>query len=368
MERRSLTATVDHAMDVGRVDGFRLAVVFTGNQIVVSVSGEIDMLTAPSLHEAIGELIDVQRDVDLVLDLAELEFIDASGLRVIDAASAQLGAVGRLLLLRSPPSMTVRILQITGLIDRIRISPTVTPTTRPAIDRLAYNVVADLHHIAAQFEHTAIDAALERLTVLAAASIAMADGVSVTLDRNGHLSTVASSNPTVMRMDDHQYETGQGPCLSAATDGHAFHSTSLATEDRWPIFVPRAIAEGIASILSSPLMAADQPIGALNIYSNTERAFDGHEQQLATLFAAHASAMLGEADDIDADTRTRLAEALAARETIAQAQGVLMARDHITAESAAASLHRSARTARITVLAGAENILASAVHQPLSEG
>jgi anti-anti-sigma factor len=367
MERRSLATTADHVVGLGRVHGFRIGVAFTGDQIVVGVVGEIDAFTAPYLLEAIGELIDVQRDVDLVLDLAELEFIDASGLRVIATASAQLGAVGRLLLLRSPPPMTVRILQTTGLIDRVRVSPTLTSSTRPAIDRLAYNVVVDLHRVAAQFEHTALDAALERLTVLAAAALDSADGVSVTLDRNGRLATVASSNPTVLLMDAHQYETGQGPCLSAATEGQPFYSTSLATEDRWPIFVPRAISEGIASILSSPLLAADQAIGALNIYSNTERAFDNHEQQLATLFAGHASAMLHEADYIDADTRTRIADALSARETIAQAQGVLMARDHNTPDTAAASLHRSARTARITVLSNAANIVAGASRQPMSE-
>ena len=55
-----------------------------------------------------------------------------------------------------------------------------------------------------------------------------ADGVSVTLERNGRLATVASSNDTVMRMDDHQYETGEGPCLSAAAEGHWFHIESLA--------------------------------------------------------------------------------------------------------------------------------------------
>ncbi len=85
-----------------------------------------------------------------------------------------------------------------------------------------------------------IDAALRLVTLLAGATVEGADGVSVTLERNGRLSTVASTNDTVRLMDDHQYATGEGPCLAAAAQGHWFHSESLAEEDRWPAFVPRA--------------------------------------------------------------------------------------------------------------------------------
>ena len=156
-----------------------------------------------------------------------------------------------------------------------------------------------------------------------------ADGVSVTLERNGRLATVASSNDTVMRMDDHQYETGEGPCLSAAAEGHWFHIESLAAEKRWPAFVPLAEKEGIASILSTPLMTAERPVRALNIYSNTDRAFAAQQQEVAALFASHASAILTDARVFDEQLGKPLADALLARQTIARAQGALMARYHI---------------------------------------
>jgi GAF domain-containing protein len=163
-------------------------------------------------------------------------------------------------------------------------------------------------------------------------------------------------------MDHHQYQTGEGPCLAAAAEGHWFHIESLADENRWPAFVPHAINEGIASILSTPLMNADRSIGALNIYSNTERVFGAHQQELAALFATQVSEILADAGGAatDAEATTRIASALRAREIIARAQGILMARQHLAADDAAASLHRAARTARITVLDQATAITASA--------
>lgn len=231
----------------------------------------------------------------------------------------------------------------------------------------AADLPADLARTASMpASHDVIDAALRLVTALASATVEGADGVSVSLERHGQLTTVAASDDTVVLMDDHQYQTGQGPCLAAAAEGHWFHIESLAEEDRWPAFVPRAMEEGIASILSTPLKTGDRPLGALNIYSNTERAFGPSQQELAALFATQASGILTDAgaDVTDEAAAERIHEALLARETIARAQGVLMARHNITAERATITLHRAARTAEVPVLQRATEILTSTQSRP----
>ena len=77
-------------------------------------------------------------------------------------------------------------------------------------------------------------------------------------------------------------------------------------------------------------------MGALNIYSNAERAFGAEEQELAALFATEASGILTNAavHVSVGQVAERLADALRAREVIAQAQGVLMERDGVSAEEA----------------------------------
>ena len=97
-------------------------------------------------------------------------------------------------------------------------------------------------------------------------------------------------------MDPDQYATGQGPCLAAAGTGHWFHVESVGEDAQWPDFVPRARVSGIGSILSSPLAAAGgRSVGALSIYSTTERAFGPPEQELAALFATQASRIVASA-------------------------------------------------------------------------
>lgn len=185
-----------------------------------------------------------------------------------------------------------------------------------------------------------VDAALRLVAVLAQATVGGADGVSVSLTRHDRLYTVAATNETIAGMDRDQYATGEGPCIDAASQGRVFHVSSLAGESRWPSFTPRAYQRGINSILSTPLVARSRPVGALNIYSFAERAFAGNDQELASVFATQASGIL-----IDAGVTVtgeqlsrRLRDALQARAVIAQAQGVIMATEGVSADAAYSEL------------------------------
>lgn len=348
---------------------FEIAVDFEDGQTILGVRGDVDLLTASTLHAALNALVDQTR-VDIVLELSGLTFMDASGLRVIADTSARLATSSRALIVRSAPKMTLRILELTQVADLVRLDTLVphiaalgaeqhTGDHSLLVDSAPIELSADLIRTGFKASDEAIDAALQRVVALVGATMEGADGVSVTLKRNGRLSTVASSNDTVLRMDDHQYDTGEGPCLSAAAEGHWFHIESLADEHRWPVFVPLAIDEGIASILSTPLMTLERPLGALNIYSNTKGAFAAEQQEVAALFASQASSILADAGVLAEKMGKPLADALLSREVIAQAQGVVMAQQHSTAARAAASLHRSARAAGVTVAHHAASIVAS---------
>ncbi|MDQ2826785.1 MAG: anti-sigma factor antagonist [Actinomycetota bacterium] len=362
----------DSPLSAHRFGNFGATIDYDAERAVVGVRGEVDMLTAPTLGDLVDVLID-RGERQVVLDLAGLAFMDAAGLRVIADASARLALSGGVLTVRSPPPATLEILRITDLADLVRIQ---TPDAVGAplgpeqraddhsfdVDGGVAGLTGDLARVgAAPATDQVIDAALALVTSLATATVEGADGVSVILQRHGRLTTVASSNETVQRMDDHQYETGEGPCLAAAAQGHWFHIESLAEEDRWPMFIPLAIEEGISSVLSTPLMKAGRPLGALNIYSSTARAFGPRQQELAALLATQASSILVNAgtDRTDEELDRRISAALAAREVIAQAQGVLMAHQAITSEEAASVLRRSARSAEITVATLAARIVDS---------
>lgn len=206
-----------------------------------------------------------------------------------------------------------------------------------------------------------VDSALHLVVVLALATVGGADGVSVSLRRNGRLATVAASDQTILDMDAEQYSTGEGPCVDASVNGRWFHSESLDGETRWPAFTPRARTLGINAILSSPLLAREQPIGALNIYSRTHRAFGPQDQQIASEFASEASSVLtvAGAEVTDDQLSRRLSEALRTRRLLAQAEGVLMERLGIAEDHAYAVMCRSSVRSSRALREEARDIVAS---------
>jgi len=338
---------------------------YAGSQVVIGVGGELDLLTAPDLSAILDAVVD-RGHRSIVLDLGGLTFIDGSGIQVLAATSFRLQPTGGDLVLRAVRPGTRHVLDVTGVSDLLRYEP-VDPA-RPADPRLAplgpeqragdhSSLVSDrprhtwsdqTRFVAIPANDEVLDAALNLVVVLAKATVGGADGVSVSLSRHGVLETVASSDETIAQMDRDQYATSQGPCLSAAAEGRWFHVGSLADETRWPAFIPRAMEGGIASILSTPLLVATRPVGALNMYSTAEGVFGPDEQELATLFATQASEILAEAVvDISPERAgSRLRDALRSREVIAQAQGVMMERAGVSADEALAWLRRAARQAR----------------------
>ena len=77
----------------------------------VRLAGELDLVTAPLLTEALGDLAS-EREVHL--DLALLTFLDSSGLHaIIKLARSQHG--DRSVVLVNPSTAVLRLLEITGI-------------------------------------------------------------------------------------------------------------------------------------------------------------------------------------------------------------------------------------------------------------
>ena len=88
----------------------------------VALIGELDLASAPHLQRALDEL---RRDgsQEIVLDLASLDFLSATGLEVFVRADEQLRAAGGRLVLNRPGRRARRILAITGLDAVLTIRP-----------------------------------------------------------------------------------------------------------------------------------------------------------------------------------------------------------------------------------------------------
>jgi anti-anti-sigma factor len=88
---------------------------------VISVAGELDLYTAPTLCLQIED-----RDGPVVLDLSAMAFCDSTGLRAL-AGAAQEARVARTWLLIVPPGKTgaSRAFEIAGAIEFLPLAPDV---------------------------------------------------------------------------------------------------------------------------------------------------------------------------------------------------------------------------------------------------
>jgi len=81
----------------------------------VEVSGELEMLSAPQLHERLAALIDGQGDLSIVIELSGLEFMDAAGRRVLVHAQHRIRTHGGDIRVAGPRPTVQRVFEITGL-------------------------------------------------------------------------------------------------------------------------------------------------------------------------------------------------------------------------------------------------------------
>lgn len=90
-----------------------------GDTLGLKLQGELDMASAPGLGRTLSTALDAGPSV-LTLDLAELTFLDSTGLRVLITACRRAGTQGCTFVIRSPSRSVLRTLQLTG-VDRLMV-------------------------------------------------------------------------------------------------------------------------------------------------------------------------------------------------------------------------------------------------------
>jgi GAF domain-containing protein len=182
------------------------------------------------------------------------------------------------------------------------------------------------------------------LVVRLAATTVSAYSASITVARDGHAYTVNSSGRPALELDQVQYDTSTGPCLDAL--GGSQVETDLMVEgEHWPGLADAAAAFGIRYVLSTPLTDRDRTLGALNIYSQSASSYTDDQKQSARLFAQQAAVLLANAVTLmdTVEVSNQLRGALASREVIGEAKGILMQQQACTRDQAFDILRRASQ-------------------------
>jgi anti-sigma B factor antagonist len=94
-----------------------------GDQIIISVTGDLDLATADSLRQSGLAALSDPACRTLVLDVAAMDFIDSSGLGCWVALHNRSKSLGKQLVISSASQHVVRVLTIGGLASLLTLRP-----------------------------------------------------------------------------------------------------------------------------------------------------------------------------------------------------------------------------------------------------
>ncbi|KUI20313.1 histidine kinase [Mycobacterium sp. GA-1285] len=167
-----------------------------------------------------------------------------------------------------------------------------------------------------------VDDVLTDVTETARELMPGADTVGVLLiGRGGKFESLAGTSELPHTLDEIQMQAGEGPCVEAAIDELILRTDDFRTEERWPLYAAAAVERGVFSGLSIKLYTAERTAGALNMFGFKPNAFDAEDETIGTVLAAHAAAAI-----LASREGEQLKSAMATRDRIGQAKGIIMER------------------------------------------
>lgn len=210
-----------------------------------------------------------------------------------------------------------------------------------------------------------VDTALELVTSLAAAATQGTLGAGVTIvDEHGRHSR-AASNAAVEEADTLQYELDEGPCLTAWRTRELVRIDDTTSDGRWRRWNEAVGALGVRSVLSTPLLVGNESIGAMKVYCERPMNYGAHDEHIMRLLAGQAAILLANTQSLQSARRLsrQLTEALAGRDAVARATGVLLAQGAATEQVAFAVLADAAKRADRPVQEVARALVAAVVER-----
>lgn len=213
--------------------------------------------------------------------------------------------------------------------------------------------LAEIAHILSEADD--LDELLQLIVDLGEGYLDGCDGASMMLiGKNRSITSPAFSSRVAYQSDLAQYEADEGPCLDALRDHRVYMVDDLETETRWPVYRDLALKLGIRSMLSYRLFAKGSTFGALDFYSRRPHAYSEYSKIIGQVFASHAGVALK-----GAINEAGLERAIASRDIIGQAKGILMERLRLPANEAFGLLTKISQDRNTAVRDLAEQIVTS---------
>jgi len=108
---------------VGSIPNFRIDTLETQFGLTIKLAGELDSGTSTELLDRFEQALSAVDRRELVIDLGEVTFIDSSGMRALILIERRAEEERIALAIAPPPAAVTELLQVTGLADRVPLTP-----------------------------------------------------------------------------------------------------------------------------------------------------------------------------------------------------------------------------------------------------
>jgi hypothetical protein len=198
-----------------------------------------------------------------------------------------------------------------------------------------------------------VEEVLLETTTAAVELIPGADTAGILLvGKGGKFESHAGTTALPHELDELQHTLQEGPCLGAAVDATVLRTDDFREESRWPAYSAAVVKIGVLSGLSLRLYTAERTAGALNLFGYEPTVWDSEAITIGTVLAAHAASAI-----MASKQGEELKSALATRDRIGQAKGIVMERFGVDDVAAFDMLRRLSQESNTPLVTVAERVI-----------
>jgi GAF domain-containing protein len=165
----------------------------------------------------------------------------------------------------------------------------------------------------------------EILSEVTAAAVDLIPGVDTAgillITKGGKFESHGGTTDLPHELDELQHMLQEGPCMDAALHDVIVRIDDFRNETRWPAYSAAVVKLGVLSGLSFRLYTNERTAGALNLFGFQPTEWDSDKQTTGMVLAAHAASAI-----MSSRQGEQLQSALATRDRIGQAKGIIMER------------------------------------------
>jgi len=172
------------------------------------------------------------------------------------------------------------------------------------------------------------------------------------VQRRRRTTTTTATSAVGRRFEEVQRTLGEGPSLDALAAHETVRVDDLSTERRWPLLAGRWREAGVRSALVLQLFVPGHDLGVLTLLAEPVGAFDDDSERWGRLLASYGAVAVAVAVQVEG-----LQVANTNRTVIGQAEGILMERLKIDADTAFALLAKISQDSNRKLFAVAEDVV-----------